>query len=247
METTEAPKIEEKVSDITFEEFKEKKEQAKIYKCKKCKKEYRSRGSCYKHEKKCNEPFNEPPVEPLPVINLEEDPKLEALKYKLRQLVLTNPKFDLTKEITLNKDLAKIDKMEADEIKMRIADFQRNASVKLDKKVSRTALDITAFAIGSILDITEELKQEFEKDELLQESVNDVLSAEFLCFIDPKIKMAGLMAMDTGNAYVKSLPRKNARALQLKREKEFKIKLEEAQEDTKEKPEEEKQTEQPQQ
>lgn len=229
-ETKETIEIKETPTDLTFEEFKEEKDKDNLNKCEFCNKEYKSRGSLWKHKQKCDKKKENKEVKKDLVIvdpeNDVDDEKLEKLREQLKKMVMMNPNFDLNKQITFNQDLSKIEKMEADEIKMRIMDFQRKTSLKLDKKVSKTALDISAYVIGSLVDCVEELKMEFQKDELLQESVNDVLSSELLCYIDPKIKVAGLVAMDTGNAYVKSLPRKQIQQELLKSEQELKESLE---------------------
>jgi hypothetical protein len=244
METKETIEISEKPSEISFEKFKEKKEEEekKKFTCKVTGKVFASRSGLWRHEKKLKEKgITEAKIdiikETLADVKEPEDPQLEALRRRLKQMVLVNPSIDLTKEIKTNKDLSKIDSMEADEIRARISDFQRSTAVKLDKKVSKTALDITGYLIGGVLDCVEELQTEFSNDELLQDSVNDVLSSELLCFIDPKIKVAGLMAMDTGNAYVKSLPRKQIAQMERKRQ----IAIQKAKQVEREEPEKEEQ------
>ena len=94
--------------------------------------------------------------------------------------------------------------MSYQELKDRIRDFKINYSKKIDSRISKSGLDITAYILGSILDAYEEIQEEFDKDVLLQESARDVLSQDLLCYIDPKMKLGGLLAMNVGKGYVKS-------------------------------------------
>ena len=208
--------IKETETKLNFKEFKENKEKEQKTKlsCDNCGKSYKNRSGLHKHKKKCG-------VEKPKALEIKEDddPEVEQLKEQLRRLVMTNPQLDLTKKITTNTDLKLIDSMEKEEIIARIQDFKRTASRKLNKRISRTALDLSGYVIGGILDCVQELQQEISKDDALQDAVHDVLSSEILCYVDSKILMLGLMGVDTGNAYVKSLPRKQM-ALELKKHQE---------------------------
>jgi hypothetical protein len=179
------------------------------YNCKFCDKTYKgknAKNSLNKHVK------SKHPIENKPIIVIEDKPvnnekDLDKLKKKFKNMVMNNPTYDLKKEIATNKDLHLIDQMNKNEVQARIIDFQRNYAKKLDKQVSKTCLDITAIAIGSVLDIQQELSTQFNNDILLQESLNEVLSGELLCHIDPKLKILALGSSDVGIAIVNSMPR----------------------------------------
>ena len=152
----------------------------------------------------------------------EEDKSLTKLKDQFKKMVLANPNYDLTAPFTMNQNIALIDNMEKEEIMARMEDFRRNYARKIDTRISETALDVTAVVLGKVLKCQQELQAEFSQDQLLKESVSNVLGAEVLTFLDPKLKITGLMAVDIGRAYIKSLPRQKveAEALQKRLEAE---------------------------
>jgi hypothetical protein len=214
------------MSDKTFNYIPIAEENVETVNCNYCDKSYKGKNcksSLRKHIK-----AKHPNVDNgVPVASLNSNDKdLDKLRSKFKKMVMNNPSYDLKKKVATNQDLYLIDQMEKDEIQARMNDFQREYARKIDDKVSKTALDVTGIVLGGVMDIQNELREEFAKDELLQQSVNDVLSGEILCYIDPRLKVLALGGCDVGNAYIKAAPRRNAQRAQKKLEEEKKKELE---------------------
>jgi hypothetical protein len=201
----------------------EEKEQ-KPFSCELCHKGYSSLKSLKAHKKKFHLQNDQEII--IKDNDARNDKDVEKLKNDFKRLVISNPSYDLKAPIKLNQELYLIDQMEVDELQARILDVKRQVSKKLDMKFSDGVLNVSAFVLGNLLNCVDELHKEFENDELLKESVNDVLSNELLVFIDPKIKLAGLMSMDTMKAYLKSAPRRKQEAMinKIKQERDKKLK-----------------------
>lgn len=139
------------------------------------------------------------------IYNKDDDEQDELLKLRdqFKKLVLNN-NININEKCTTNNDFERIDKMNVEELKSRIIMAKHSFSKSIDKKITDNCLSMVNLIVGSALGCLEELQYEVEKNIILSEATNKVISQEILIHIDPKLKMAGLYSIDVATAFKKA-------------------------------------------
>lgn len=189
-----------------------------VIRCSKCPKTYKCPSGLRKHIKNKHPPPNDnktteisvsekynsvKPQNDVEIVDIsDEDQALMKIREELKILVLNN-NINLDDNFS-NPDFDRIDRMGLEELKTRIIFAKHSLSKNMNKKISDNVLGVANLIVGSALGCLEELQYEVERDVVLRDATNSVISSEILCYISPHIKMSGLYCINLATAYKKA-------------------------------------------
>lgn len=136
------------------------------------------------------------------------DPSVRARLVEKLQMIASKDASIVTKKIDM-KLQNKIDKMDVDELRVRIQQYRAKASNRISSTVNKKVINVLDAVVGSAFGCKEELTEMNENDKLLQDSTNEILG-DYLLFVPAHIKSLGLYAMNLSMATAQARSAKKA-------------------------------------